>query len=239
MKAIILGDGLLGGYIRGKTQWDSISREKNGIDFSDLDSYSSKLETYDVIINCIANTNTYSKDRDDHWGVNYEGVANLIDFCNATDKKIIHISTDYLYSFSEEDATEDDVPVHSRNWYGYTKLLGEGYVLLRSKNYLIIRATQKKKPFPFSKAYTNQIGNFDYVDTIGDLIISLIKKDAVGIYNVGTKKKSMFELAKITNTEVEPTEELFDPTTPTNTSMNLSKMDLFLRESPEDMVNFE
>lgn len=230
MKAIILGDGLLGGYLREKTQWDSISRKKDGVNFSNLDSYSSKLESYDVIINCIANTNTYSKDKDAHWSVNYEGVANLIDFCNATDKKIIHISTDYLYSFSEEDATEDDVPVHSRNWYGYTKLLGEGYVLLRSKNYLIIRTTQKKNPFPFNKAYTNQIGNFDYVDTIGDLIISLIEKGASGIYNVGTEKKSMFELAKITNPEVEPTEDLFDPTTPTNTSMDISKMTFFLSE---------
>lgn len=239
MRAIILGDGLLGGYLRDKSQWDSISRKKDGIDFSNLDSYSSRLEKYDTVVNCIANTNTYSKDKNSHWRVNYEGVASLVDFCNNKGKKIIHISTDYLYSFSEEDATENDVPVHSRNWYGYTKLLGEGYVLLRSKNYLIIRATQKKKPFPFRKAYINQIGNFDYVDTIGDLIISLIEKDAVGIYNVGTKKKSMFELAKITNTEVEPTEELFDPTTPTNTSMNLSKMDLFLGGSPEDTINFE
>jgi dTDP-4-dehydrorhamnose reductase len=230
MRAIILGDGLLGGYLREKTRWDFISRKKDGIDFSDLNSYSSRLENYDVIINCIANTNTYSKDKDTHWGVNYEGVANLIDFCNVTDKKIIHISTDYLYSFSEEDASENDVPVHSRNWYGYTKLLGEGYVLLRSKNYLIIRTTQKKNPFPFNKAYTNQIGNFDYVDTIGDLIISLIQKGASGIYNVGTEKKSMFELAKITNPEVEPTEDLFDPTTPTNTSMDISKMTFFLSE---------
>ena len=230
MRAIILGDGLLGGYLREKTQWDFISRKKDGIDFSDLNSYSSRLENYDVIINCIANTNTYSKDKDSHWGVNYKGVANLIDFCNATYKKIIHISTDYLYSFSEEDASENDVPVHSRNWYGYTKLLGEGYVLLRSKNYLVIRATQKKNPFPFNKAYTNQIGNFDYVDTIGDLIISLIQKGASGIYNVGTEKKSMFELAKMTNPEVEPTEDLFDPTTPTNTSMDISKMTFFLSE---------
>jgi dTDP-4-dehydrorhamnose reductase len=229
MRAIILGDGLLGGFLIEKTGWDFISRKKDGIDFSDITSYSSKLEGYDVIVNCIANTNTYSKDKDLHWKVNYEGVSNLVDFCNETNKKLIHISTDYLYSFSKENASEEDVPVHSPNWYGYTKLLGEGYVLLRSKNYLVIRTTQKKRPFQFPKAYTNQIGNFDYVDKIGKLIIKLIESDASGIYNVGTEMKSMFDLALQTNQEVLPTTELFDPTTPTNLSMDLSKLNNFLR----------
>jgi len=228
MRAVILGDGLLGSYLIGKTRWDSISRKKDGIDFSNLDSYSSKLEEYDVVINCIANTDTYSEDRDSHWSINYEGVANLIDFCNATNKKIIHISTDYIYTFSKENASENDVPVHSRNWYGYTKLLGEGYVLLRSKNYLIIRTTQKKAPFTYPKAYINQIGNFDYVDKIGDLIIRLIESGTTGIYNVGTDKKSMYDLALQTNDKVFATMDLFDPTTPTNVTMDLSKMDKFL-----------
>jgi dTDP-4-dehydrorhamnose reductase len=228
MRVVILGDGLLGSYLRDKTQWDFISRKKDDIDFSNLDSYSSKLEEYDVVINCIANTDTYSEDSDSHWKINYEGVANLIDFCNTTNKKVIHISTDYIYTFSKENASETDVPVHSRNWYGYTKLLGEGYVLLRSKNYLVIRTTQKKTPFTYPKAYINQIGNFDYVDKIGDLIIRLIESGASGIYNVGTNKKSMYELALQTNDKVIATMDLFDPTTPTNLTMNLSKMSKFL-----------
>jgi len=228
MRAVILGDGLLGSYIKDKTQWDFISRKKDGINFSNLDSYSSKLEEYDVVINCIANTDTYSEDRDSHWSINYEGVSNLVDFCNESNKKIIHISTDYLYSFSKENASEEDVPVHSRNWYGYTKLLGEGYVLLRAKNYLVIRATQKEKPFPYPKAYINQIGNFDYVDKIGELIIRLIKSDATGIYNIGTERKSMFDLALQTNQEVIPTTELFHSSTPTDLSMDLTKLNNFI-----------
>jgi dTDP-4-dehydrorhamnose reductase len=228
MRPIILGDGLLGGYLIEKTQWDFISRKKDGIDFSDLNSYSSMLEGYDIVINCIANTNTYSDDRDSHWKINYEGVANLIDFCNDRGKKIVHISTDYIYSFSKENASEEDVPVHSRNWYGYTKILGEGYVLLRSKDYLIIRATQKKSPFTYPKAYINQVGNFDYVNRIGDLIIELVKLNASGIYNVGTERKSMYELALQTNDKVIATMDLFDPTTPTDLSMNLTKLNTFL-----------
>lgn len=228
MRAVILGDGLLGSYLRDKTQWDFISRKKDGIDFSNLDSYSSKLEEYDVVVNCIANTDTYSEDKNLHWEINYEGVANLIDFCNSSNKKIIHISTDYIYTFSKDNASENDVPVHSRNWYGYTKLLGEGYVLLRSKNYLVIRTTQKKNPFTYPKAYINQVGNFDYVDKIGDLIIRLIESGATGIYNVGTDKKSMYDLALQTNDKVVATMDLFDPTTPTNLTMDLSKMNKFL-----------
>lgn len=228
MRVVILGDGLLGSYLKDKTQWDFISRKKDRIDFSNLDSYSSKLEEYDVVVNCIANTDTYSEDKNLHWEINYEGVANLIDFCNSSNKKIIHISTDYIYTFSKENASENDVPVHSRNWYGYTKLLGEGYVLLRAKNYLVIRTTQKKTPFTYPKAYINQVGNFDYVDKIGDLIIRLIESGATGIYNVGTDKKSMYDLALQTNDKVVATMDLFDPTTPTNLTMDLSKMKKFL-----------
>ncbi|MFT6546550.1 MAG: hypothetical protein ACJAT2_003899, partial [Bacteriovoracaceae bacterium] len=38
------------------------------------------MDSYDTIINCIANTDTYGQDRDPHWKVNYEFVYNLISY---------------------------------------------------------------------------------------------------------------------------------------------------------------
>ncbi len=229
MKTLILGDGLLGGYIQNKTKWNYLSRKKDKMNFETIiENYREKLLEYDQILNCIANTDTYSSDRDKHWEINYNSFSKLIDFCELNNKKIIHISTDYIYTFSNKQASEDDVPVHCATWYGYTKLLGDAYIQLKSKNYLLIRTTFKKKPFTYDKAYTNQIGNFDYVDVIGDIIIELINKSAVGIYNVGTRLKSMYELAKETNLNVLPTTELFNIATPTNTSMNLMKLNNFI-----------
>ena len=221
MKILLLGDGLLGSEIHNQTNWDFISRKKDSIDLSNFDSWSHKMNQYEIIVNCIANTNTYSKLKDEHWSINYEFVLHLINYCNEMGKKLVHISTDYIYTGSIENASENDVPVHCNNWYGYTKLLGDGLVQLMSKNYLLCRCTHKPNPFPYESAWVDQIGNFDYVDRISSIIIKLINEDRFGVYNVGTVTKNMYELAKQTR-EVTPINSPIQ--VPKNTSMSLDKL---------------
>jgi dTDP-4-dehydrorhamnose reductase len=221
MRTLILGDGLLGSEIYNQTEWDFISRKKDSIDVSDFYSWSHKMDQYDIIINCIANTNTYSTSKDEHWNINYKFVLDLINYTNDKGKKLVHISTDYIYTGSIENVSEKDVPVHCNNWYGYTKLLGDGLIQLMSKNYLLCRCTHKPNPFPYESAWIDQIGNFDYVDKISLLIIKLINEDKFGVYNVGTETKNMYELAKQTK-EVTP---INSPShVPKNTSMSLDKL---------------
>lgn len=227
MSNLILGDGLLGGELRKQTGWDYISRKKDGIDFCDLYSYAHMLNGYDTIINCIAYTKTYSEERQRHWDTNFVAVCDLVDYLNKKEKSLVHISTDYLYTFSNYNANEEDVPVHCKTWYGYTKLLGEGYVISRSKNYLIIRTSFKPYPFPYPKALTCQTGNFDFVDVIASFIIDLIEKNARGIFNVGTDKKNMYELACVTGSPI-PSSEMIHPEMPLDVSMDIKKMRKFL-----------
>lgn len=231
MKVLVLGDGLLGKELVKQTNWDYISRKKDKFDLSDKSTYYLMAKTefgkvqhcdYDVIINCIANTNTYSDDKESHWDTNYKGVADLVDFCNNWKIKLVHISTDYLYSNSNFNVTENSVPVHCNNWYGYTKLLGDGHVQLKSNNYLIIRCTHKPNPFPYNEAWIDQVGNFDYVDKISNLIIKLINKNCKGIYNVGTNLKSIFTLAKKTKKDI--ISKLKPNHIPSNVSMDLTKL---------------
>ena len=222
MRRLILGDGLLGKELVKQTGWDYISRKKDMMDLKDIVYFIKDVERYDEIINCIAHTDTYDKSRDKHWNVNYKFVTDLVDAC--ADKKLIHISTDYIYSNSNSNASEDDVPVHCQNWYGYTKLLGDGHVQLKSKDYLLIRCSHKPEPFPYDKAYVNLIGNFDYVSIICEKIIKLIENNCNGVYNVGTEIKSMYNLAKKTNSSVTPSIELFNETMPADVSMNLEKL---------------
>lgn len=220
MKIVILGDGLLGNEIHQQTNWNILSRKKDNIDALIFD-WEYKLYDYDIILNCIANTDTYSDDKLSHWNINYKFVTELVDFCNRYNKKLIHISTDYVYTNSIETASENDVPIHGNNWYSYTKLLADGYIELKSKNYLICRGTHKPNPFPYENAWSDQIGNFDYVNIIAELIIKLVSKNVTGIYNIGTEPKTIFELAKKTK-DVKPT--LKNDLTPDNTTMNLEKM---------------
>ena len=219
MKVLVLGDGLLGSEIVKQTNWDCISRKKDGFDITknEFDFYG-----YDVIINCIAFTDTYSNDKESNWNINYKAVADLVDYCNNFNIKLVHISTDYVYTNSISDASENDIPVHGNNWYSYTKLLADAYIELKSLNYLICRGTHKPNPFPYEKAWVNQWGNFDYVDVVAFLIINLVMSNNFGIFNIGTEFKSIFDLAKKTNKNVKPAGK--PDYVPKDTSMNISKL---------------
>tara|TARA_B100000497_G_scaffold32026_2_gene37610 strand:+ start:154 stop:834 length:681 start_codon:yes stop_codon:yes gene_type:complete len=216
---LVLGDGLLGRELINQTNWDYVSRSKDGFDVNHLDEFI--LSNYDIVINCISHTDTYDKDRELHWNVNCKFVDKLIDYCNEHFIKLIHISTDYVYSNSIPFASENDVPVHCNNWYGYTKLLSDGLIQLRSEDYLLIRCSHKPSPFVYDSAWIDYVGNFDYVDTIATLIIDCINKDLSGVYNVGTDVKTMFDLANETNV----VESSFTPShVPNNLSMDLTKL---------------
>jgi dTDP-4-dehydrorhamnose reductase len=238
MKVVVLGDGLLGTEIIKQTKWDFISRRKDGFDITKpstftpllIESHEGVIFTpkYDVIVNCIAYTNTYSSSRELNWNTNYKGVADLVEFCNKWNIKLIHVSTDYVYTNSVSNASENDVPIHGNNWYSYTKLLADAYIELKSNNYLICRETHKPHPFPYEKAWVDQVGNFDYSDTIASIIIKLVESDAVGVFNIGTDLKSVFDLAQQTKFEVEPA--LKPSSVPSNTSMNTDKLEKWLSQ---------
>ena len=121
MSIVVLGDGLLGSELVSQTGWNLLSRKKDGFDLTDPSTFYLLLDTFDgiaqkakhnIVINCIANTDTYSKDRQAHWDVNYKGVVELTDFCNRWGIKLVHISSDYVYANSTGMPSEQDVPVH-------------------------------------------------------------------------------------------------------------------------------
>ena len=220
---LVLGYGLLGKELVKQSSWDYISKSKDkNFNFTDTKSYQNIISKYTTIINCVGCTSTYSKDREKHWKVNYRAVADLVDICNKNNQKLVHISTDYLYSGSNDNATEDDVPVHNKTWYGYSKLLGDAHVQLKANQYLIIRSGHKANPFIYDTAFEDIIGNFDYVNKIAEQIINLIKKNETGIRNVGTKLKSMHDLALLTKPSIKKS-KCNNDLMPKNVSMRIKK----------------
>lgn len=230
-KYLILGDGLLGSEIHKQTGWDYISRKKNSFDFLNLKSYCELLEKYKVIINCIAFTKTYSPDKQKHMETNFRAVCDLVDYCRENNKKIVHISTDYIYGKnSVHPASEEDVPVHAENWYSYSKLLADGYVQVKAKKYLLIRTSFKPCPFPYAEALMIY-GNFDYTHVIAKTIIQMIERKAEGIYNIGTESKSMYQLALETKPDVNPSFAFKEQTMPKDVRMSTKKMENFLKDN--------
>jgi len=225
MKVLIIGDGLLGSELKKlNPTWGVLSRKQNDLDINQSEVWSKTLIDYDVVVNCIAHTNTYDINKDKHWEVNYKFVDELIKYCNIYDVKLVQISTDYVYANSVSNASEDSVPVHHNSWYAYTKLLADGLTQLKSKNYLLIRCGFKPTPFPYPVAPSVVLGNFDYVDTIAEMISTMIQKSYVGLYNVGTELKTMHQLALDTNHSVLKSDQLPIKDMPTNVSMDLTKL---------------
>jgi dTDP-4-dehydrorhamnose reductase len=238
MKVAVLGDGILGSEFVKQTGWDYFSRKKDGFDITNHLSFNMLIDwsddryagsaKYDTIINCIANTDTYSKDQEKHWQVNYQAVASLVDFCNVWNIKLVHISTDHIYTNSKNQASESNVPVHMETWYGYTKLLGDAHVQLKSNNYLVIRESHKPYPFPYKSAWEDQYTNGDYVNVIAGLIIKLIEKQATGVFNVGTEEKTWYEY---TREEFGTTPGTKLPAAPYNITMDLTKLKNELKDA--------
>ena len=223
-KILVLGDGLLGSELVKQTGWDYVSRKKNKKNLFDLLPMI-LFNDAEIVVNCIANTDTYSNDKKSMMDVNYNFVVQLVNEFNVildSKKKLIQISTDYVYSNSIDFAKESDVPVHNATWYSYSKLLADGYIEQFSRNYLIARMGHEPNPFPYEKAWENQIGNFDYVDNQVDRLVKLITTGVDGVVNVGGKTTSIYKLAKQTKSDIKPNKSDFP--VPNNVTMDINKM---------------
>ena len=227
---LVLGDGLLGSELVTQTGWDYISRSKDGFDATNPDFNHLVGQEhgvifypkYDTIINCIANTNSYSDDLQSHLDINYKFVVALTNFCNKHNIKLVHISTEYVYANNPSPAKETDLPLPDNTWYAKTKLLADQYVSLIGDNYLICRELHKANDINPSKVW-NVRTNGDRVKNIAPLIIKLINKKATGIYNVGTGDKNyrdIFPKGKLVNSP---------PHVPHDTRMCLNKLTKFLK----------
>jgi nucleoside-diphosphate-sugar epimerase len=221
-KVVILGDGLLGSEIKKQTNWDVVSRKLGNLNINDYLSVTKTIKDYNVVINCIANTNSYSHDNQQHWNINYKFPSMLSDLCKTLNIKLVHISTEFVYANNKIPPTEDDLPIPDNTWYAYTKLLADEYIKLTNNNFLICRELHKPNPFPYKEVWDIKTSG-DTVDKIANLIIRLIEKNASGVYNVGTGDKFLRELAPSSKVVPSPAH------VPKDTRMNLDKLNRFLK----------
>lgn len=249
-KVALLGDGILAHSIKEdlefcKTSLSSnpdtpfdfkqFSRKLQGLDVTDHATLERLLEPYNVIINCIAHTNTKDNSKSQHWSVNYKFPVFLADYCRMSKKRLIHVSTDYVYAGSNQNATEEDVCVPFNNWYSLTKLLSDQYIQLRCPDFLIVRTAHKPSPFPFPKAYTNVIGNFQSSFNANTQLQALMMHSMIGVYNIGPKEPmtiydyATHETIKWGILESIQKEVYFGNEIPFDTSMSTAKLHDFLK----------
>jgi len=127
----------VGHKVRGYT-----SRE---LDITDAGQVHGKVARVrpDIVINCAAYTavDNCEKEQERCRAVNELGAENLAAACAATDCRLIHISTDYVFDGNKpvpQPYTEQD-PVSPLSAYGRTKLAGEQAITRQLDNFLILR----------------------------------------------------------------------------------------------------
>ncbi len=161
MKKVLVfgGSGLVGSrFIETYGQvFDIKSPPAKEVDILNKAQISKLTEIFnpDTIINFAAFTNVENAESQKGnkegicYLINAIGARNIAEVCKEFDKKLIHISTEYVFDGvkSESPYTEEDGP-NPINWYGTTKLFGEEFVLESGCEAAIVRICM-----PFSSFY--------------------------------------------------------------------------------------
>ena len=152
------------------------------------------------------------RDKKTAWGINVYGTKNIVDACEKNNKKLMYISTDFVFDGSRKTYNETDKQ-NPINWYGATKYEGEKIVQKASIPWIIVRlaypyrAHFAKKDFvrilidKFEKGeslqmVTDHIITPTFIDDVAYALDALIKNNATGIFHVvGSEFISPYEAA--------------------------------------------
>ena len=219
-------NGLVGSRITEllKDNYDFISLSRStGVDITDAESLTTlknyKDAKFVLQFSAKADVDACEKDKDqgeegEAWKINVEGTKNVAEICRELGKKIIYISTDFVFDGEKEKGdsySENDTP-NPINWYSKTKYEGEKRIEESGAPYIILRLAfpyragfEPKKDFVRAimdtlrngkqiKGVTDQIFCPTLIDDIALAIDTLIKNDATGIYHaVGDEALTPFE----------------------------------------------
>ncbi|MCR9172293.1 MAG: dTDP-4-dehydrorhamnose reductase [bacterium] len=97
----------------------------------------------DLVINCAAYTavDKAETEKETAFRVNRDGVQNLVDVCQNSGCRLIHISTDYVFPGNGTSPYKTDDPVAPLGVYGASKLAGEETIIQSGVEALIIRTS--------------------------------------------------------------------------------------------------
>jgi dTDP-4-dehydrorhamnose reductase len=225
----ILGTGLTGlvgsrivELLSTKYQFENISKS-TGVDIEDRESVLSAISASDaqVVLHLAAKTNVDGCETDkplgqngEAWRINVEGTRNVADACSKTNKKLIYISTDFVFEGTKEFYSEDDVP-NPVNWYAQTKYEGEKIIRDLKTPWIIARIAYPYrasflKPDFFRaildrlknnesvSAVTDHIFTPTFIDDIALALNTLIKNNSQGIFHaVGSQSLTPFAAANL------------------------------------------
>ena len=169
----------------------------------------------DLIINCAAYTNVDNAEHDyDNANIlNYKAIDNISKWTNINCRKLIHISTDYVFDGCSTLPLNEDALTSPVNKYGLTKLKGEKVCLINDPSSIIIRTSWLYSSFGNNFVKTicslmeqkdslnvinDQIGSPTYAADLAEVIVKIFKSEnwISGIYHYSNEGQvSWFDFA--------------------------------------------
>lgn len=126
------------------------------------------------------------------WKINVNGVSNIVKACMIYNRKLVFISTDFVFDGKDGPYSEDDPTGKNPkdiSWYGITKIEGEKYIQKNLNDAIILRIS-----YPYR-------GRFENKDDILKRILKLA---------IENKLYPMFADQKITPTFIDDLPEAFE-----------------------------
>jgi dTDP-4-dehydrorhamnose reductase len=230
----ILGTGLTGlvgsrivELLKNKYEFENISGSA-GTDITDRQDVQSLFEksSAQVVLHLAAKTNVDDCEKDKSlgqtgsaWKINVDGTKNIADSCLRTNKKLIYVSTDFVFDGENPPAggySEDD-SVNPINWYAQTKYEGEKIVQSLKTPWIITRvaypyrAQSKSTKSDFFRIVLNRLKKDEpilavddhiftptFIDDIAFAIDALIGNSSQGIFHVvGSQSLTPFAAANL------------------------------------------
>jgi dTDP-4-dehydrorhamnose reductase len=148
---------------------------------------------------------------------NAEGPAILAQACRVAGIRLVHVSTDYVFSGQGQRPYREDDPPAPRSTYGRTKLEGERAVLAASPSFLVVRTSwvfgqgrnfvaaildqaARRRSGELSgplRVVDDQIGRPTYAVDLAEGLWRLVEVDASGLYHLANEgAASWWDLAR-------------------------------------------
>ncbi len=156
----------------------------------------------DTVVHSAAITDVKATENDPSlaWDVNVLGTLNVLKSCKDLGKKLVFISTDYVFDGEKGNYTIDD-PINPLSKYAKTKAAAE--LLVRTyENSLVIRTSFFGYDFPYEAAFVDQWSSKDYVDIIAPKVLEEIFNNKRGIVHVGSERRTIYDIASDRNESV-------------------------------------
>jgi dTDP-4-dehydrorhamnose reductase len=212
----IIGTGLSGlvgsrvvSLLSPKHTFTDLSKE-TGIDLMDFSTVRSKIASSlsPWVFHFAAYTDVQGaekeKDKKEEsisWQVNVSATENIVNICKTIGKRLLYISTDYVFDGTKDEYEENDLP-NPLSWYGRTKYEGELRVKTLGDQALIIRIANPYRSNPVGKkdfahkmlerltsgidveAPNDQLFCPTFIDDLSLAIEKLLEARASGYYHV-------------------------------------------------------